>query len=88
MSFSALLNYNMVMMLKHLEDVSKHAPITRRDILQSWAYGNLWATGFRKPRGGKKGDTYDLYAHHTITTEQGIKALFGNALVRISQLPQ
>lgn len=55
--------------------------VKRRDSLQMWAYGKMWCTGARQPSGGKQGDSYDLYAHHSVQSSDGIKALFANARV-------
>lgn len=80
-AFDALSPENIERVLQHLEDISRCSPITRREVLQLWAYGKLWATGARKPRGGRSGDSYGLYAHHTIATRDGIRALFHHAEV-------
>lgn len=67
----------------HFSLVSGCAPITRRRLLQLWAFGKLWVAGFRQPRGGRPGDTYDLYAQHTTSTNEGIQALFAHATVSV-----
>lgn len=72
----------MNVLIQHFSLVTKQAPITRRKLLELWAFGKLWVAGSRQPRGGRPGDTYGLYSHHNTTTKEGIQALFAHAQVR------
>lgn len=82
-AFQAITTEYVNLITKHMQHTADLVAVTRRDALQMWAYGSLWCTGARQPCGGKKGDTYDLYAHHTVQTPEGIEALFHYATVSI-----
>lgn len=69
-----------------MDIVTKYPAMTRRDDLQQWAIGGgkIWSTGARRPRGGRSGDTYDLYVQHNVKTAEGIHALFCHARVNFT----
>lgn len=81
MAFKAIPDSYIGTIAKDMEIAKKFDATTRREALQMWAYGRMWSTGARQPNGGKKGDSYDLYCHHSVRTPEGVRALFTHARV-------
>ena len=81
MAFKALQPQYLDSIGEHIDTISVHSSLLRREKLQMWAYGDIWATGARVPQGGRLGDSYGLYAHHNVSSPEGIRVIFSHAYV-------